>query len=258
MNIYIITLINKKTRIKNALDIKNKLKEFFDVLIVPACIPGSDIRLEKGYDSEFRARKLGYDLTAGELGCFQSHQNVWRNFIDSDNELCCVLEDDAVVNNNFNFAVNAATSCNDKWDICRLHCSFDYGINLTVCAAKEYSLSYNVIPPRGTTGYLMSRKAAKTLLEKSSLIREPVDHFVDNVRIHGLTVLSLRPYPVSVIDSLPSEIGHRGWDTSIHGKRTFRRRMQRDLLNFYEQIFCFKKAIFIIYVKFINKYLNVV
>lgn len=249
MNVYIITLVNNSARMKNATYIKNNLKLSFNVSIYPACIPKDNIHLEQGYDSQFRAKKFGYDLAIGELGCFQSHRNVWSKFLESGDDICCVLEDDAILSPDFDVAVNAAVKRKEQWDICRLHCSFDYGFRVTICSIDNYILSYDMVPPRGTTGYLLSRIAAEILLKKSVFIREPVDHFVDNVRLHGLTVLSLRPHPISVMEILPSEIGRRGWNVASQGRRTFWRGMQRDMNNFIEQFFCFKKAIYLVYAK---------
>lgn len=249
MHMYIITLINNNERMKNAIHIKNNLKNIFKVTIVSACIPKGDVRSDQDYDSTYRTKNLGFDLTAGELGCFKSHRTVWCDFLESGDDFCCVLEDDAVLKPDFLSAVSAAILCKEKWDLCRLHCSFYSNVRVTVCTPPGYVLCYDVIPPRGTTGYLLSRKAAEIFLQESLPIREPVDHFVDNVRVHGLTVLSLRPHPVSVMDVLPSEIGRRGWDVTTRGKRTLWRRMQRDLINFTEQVFCFKKALTLVHVK---------
>ena len=62
--------------------------------------------------------------------------------------------------------------------------------------------------PSGTTAYMVSPDAAKTLRNRTKEIIIPVDDFIDHEWRHGMVVYGLLPYPISTTE-LESEIGTR-------------------------------------------------
>lgn len=55
----------------------------------------------------------------GEIGCLESHLRVYRSFLDTDEIVCAIFEDDNIIANNLNFEIinyilNAAQEINKK------------------------------------------------------------------------------------------------------------------------------------------------
>lgn len=73
-----------------------------------------------GYALSRRLHRFGYGLTPGEIGCYMSHRGVWRQFLESDGEVCCVPEDDALLLDDFPKAVEDAAAARAHWNVVRL------------------------------------------------------------------------------------------------------------------------------------------
>jgi glycosyl transferase family 25 len=69
----------------------------------------------------------------------------------------------------------------------------------------------------GATAYLLKPEVAQVLIESSTDIYEPVDHFLEHHQKHGLDFLAVRPYPVditrakSTIDDRPERTPVKGY-----------------------------------------------
>lgn len=128
-----------------------------------------------------------YWSTKGTIGCSLSHIKTWKEFLDSDAEFALILEDDI----NFEPAklrsvIDELTHNQSYWDIV----SFDVahkGTPVTIkTLGRHQHLSLYLTEVTHTGSYLLNRKAALKLLEKSLPIKMPVDHYFNRPWEFGL------------------------------------------------------------------------
>nr|WP_244635760.1 glycosyltransferase family 25 protein [Chthonobacter albigriseus] len=150
------------------------------------------------YDSQGARHREGRNMTAGELGCYSSHDALWRWLVQSDVSQMVVLEDDVVVD----------------WPCLRSLVSTEFE-DLGI----EYLRLFAKVPPRmryvaspfldryhhlvqitsfalGTQGYLITRRGAERLLARGNQVAAPVDVFMDRYWDHGLVNLAVYPFPL--------------------------------------------------------------
>ena len=161
----------------------------------------------------------GYELTAGEIGCFLSHIKAWELCLEN-NVTTLVFEDDFIVGPNFNSVVDDLMLISDKWNLVRL--SGIYETEHQVLQKRGgYDLSKNLGEPCGTAAYMIQPAAAKILLKNAADIYEPVDHFLEHYSKHGLTCLAAKPYPIglahtkSTITDRPGRLPVKGFRKTL-------------------------------------------
>ena len=97
-------------------------------------------KLKPNVDLRAFRRNMGRHPLPGDIGCYFSHQGVWREFVESDYPVGLVLEDDVVFHDEFLKAVHAALSVSDDWDLvrlCALRCEDpDYSKRVTIISLK--------------------------------------------------------------------------------------------------------------------------
>jgi glycosyl transferase family 25 len=126
-----------------------------------------------------------HDLTRGELGCFLSHRAVWRHMQDHDVPEALILEDDCQMQNtDYQRAlglVDTLSKSDPLWNVLQLVRMINVRSDV-----RRVSQSF-VIPGRswGLACYALSKRGAGKLLTKSVPIKEAVDTFVSNSRLHG-------------------------------------------------------------------------
>lgn len=118
----------------------------------------------------------------GGVGCYLSHYNCWKKFLESNAEYCLVLEDDAAIpymfKENFQLAFENFQQDPMAPDIWQLSTPFNKNINmkrsmdLSEILYKK-SWGYGVLCPG--TGYVLRKNAAKILIDHAF----PIDGHVD-------------------------------------------------------------------------------
>lgn len=117
----------------------------------------------------------------GAIGCYLSHAQLWKRFLETNEEYCIILEDDALLPDDFVARFKIAMDSLKKlpmrdavlWQLSRPH---TVGLRN---ALEEDTLiftdgwAYDVVCP--TTGYVLFRKSAQILLENAF----PIDGHVD-------------------------------------------------------------------------------
>lgn len=150
-------------------------------------------------------------MSLGEIGLFLSEKKLFETFLKSNNNYCLILEDDVSLHQNFFDELNKCLSEISDFDI--FYC-YDtpiyhfYNIigkdvqeyfpekwdnNLKLLLDKDYSENCKLASGNrmGTYGMIISRKAAKQLLDKLSIIKTALDvqiHFKDvkkNLKIYA-------------------------------------------------------------------------
>lgn len=180
------------------------------------------------YNPKKVARLLGFELTRGEIGCFLSHKKAWQHCIES-NQVTLVLEDDFLLEPHFTEALNIAIYKYQDWDIFRLQALSETPYE-PLAAFGRLTIVKNLKDPLASAGYIIKPSGAKKLLENSSQIFEPIDHFLEHAKFHKAKIVAIKPYAVD-INQLPTTITDRPLRPSIRGwkkiKRSFYRALQR-------------------------------
>ena len=151
------------------------------------------------------------ELSKGEVGCFLSHKKVYKNFLDSGEDYCLILEDDIQLCNNFVNEVNKCLSQINHFDIFYCFNAPLYQFyNIIGDDVKNYfpekwdkslpllldqNYSEDCVLASGhrmnTHAMMISKKAARQLLYNMQTIKAPIDvqiHFKDvkqGLKIYG-------------------------------------------------------------------------
>ncbi len=143
-------------------------------------------------------RLLGFELTPKELGCYLSHMKAWKHCVEKDIPTL-IFEDDFVIADNLEEVLSVLLDNSLDWDMVRLQALVDSEYR-EVKDLGKFKLIRNLSDPLGATAYLINPRSAYRLLNSSTEIFEPLDHYIEHVEKHGLTLLAVKPYPVTVSD----------------------------------------------------------
>jgi glycosyl transferase, family 25 len=206
--------------------------EFFE-----AIQPAADLSDVPSYDASDRMRRYGRPMSRGEVGCYLSHREVWKQLIGSNLEAICVMEDDIQLLEGFEATVNELFEHRQHWDIVRL-----------VSLNKHPAVPYAVLPSGlkvvwtdrasvGTQCYLVTRAAAERLLEHSKRIVHAIDTTIDRHCEHRQRLLLTVPEVVRALP-VPSTLGPRvGEPTfSMRMREKFFRRLDKLAAARYNQV----------------------
>ncbi len=158
-------------------------------------IDGSQLSMPiPAYSDQKVRRLLGFSLTLAELGCFLSHQAAWMHCLDSK-ETTLIFEDDFVLSPSFENDLASILDHAAQWDLLRLQGLVDLSFT-SVGTVGRYQLVHNHGDPLGATAYLVKPSAAAMLLTHSQSIFEPLDHYLEHEKVHGVRMLAMKPYPI--------------------------------------------------------------
>lgn len=179
------------------------------------------------YDGAKVRRLLGFELTSKEIGCYLSHMRAWQACVDK-NHPTLIFEDDFVVQPHLEAVLATLLDDYRDWQIVRLQALCDSG-DSRVKDFGGFQLVQNESDPLGATAYLVNPASARVLLEQSAEIFEPLDHYIEHHEKHHLTMLAVKPYPVTVVDPTraTSTITDRPDRRSVKGMRKLVRSLYR-------------------------------
>ncbi len=164
------------------------------------------------YDGLSRLRKFGYDLSAGEVGCFLAHRASWK-LASQSNEAVVILESDVAPVSSVSLYSSLAdvSRIDTDWDIVRLHGIFSKNEMLARKVRRLDTGGYitqTLGDPMGAAAYIVTPWAAKRLLACSERFHVPVDVFLSQSWVHRLRFRTVSPYLFKV-GKFESEIGKR-------------------------------------------------
>lgn len=178
-------------------------------------IYGLDLKeeeLSKIADVETSRHLIGREINVGEIGCYLSHINAAKMLLESDFDFALVLEDDvcvskAILNVDTNELIQ--TAFEHGAEICFL------GHHSTISRSKEplakikvkfrtglFKVKHNIEAVHGTYGYIMSRSAAKRLVDEYSVVKLPIDHILGEPEKFNTVFVS--PALISIDEELGS------------------------------------------------------
>lgn len=179
------------------------------------------------YNSRKVRRLLGFDLTKNEIGCFLSHRKAWQTCINN-NQPTLIFEDDFILLPHVEKTLQLLLTEFHDWQLIRLQGLSETAYDV-VKAIGDISIVKNHGDPVGATAYIVKPEAAKILIEHAKDIYEPLDHFLEHRKKHGVEMLAVKPYPVD-ISKVQSTISDRPEDRKpIKGLRKKIRSLTRAL-----------------------------
>ncbi|TMV05664.1 glycosyltransferase family 25 protein [Ruegeria sediminis] len=174
--------------------------QFFDALGDAAA---DATLLHNHYDSEMNRKHFKRPMSSPEGYCYLGHRAIWQHLADSDEDVAMVLEDD------FRFVADprpmlaASASKNLRGVMIKL----DGGSEIegtTIGKMGKAALVQRKVLTARTTGYLIGRDAAKSLLASSERFYRPIDLDLKHFWEHGVPIFLLKPAVVCERDDCAS------------------------------------------------------
>ena len=186
------------------------------------------------YNEKKAIAYMGRSLLGGEIGCYLSHLNCAKKFLESNAPYALVLEDDVQINCKLkqvieSFLQYAENEKNQDWDLINIgakELKISTEMKEFSDGEKQFELHRAHYFPMTTTGLLWSRKGAQKFIENSDEIFAPVDNYFRYALTRSNTGLAFSP-PLVKTTGAESEIDSK---TAASNKR---RKTNRSHLYFY-------------------------
>ena len=179
------------------------------------------------YDTYTRKRLFGDDLRPGEVGCFLSHREIWRQCANSTDPAWCILEDDIQLLPEFEQRILLLMEHAKEWDVVRLMQLLPRRKSWVLRQLDHRHVLKNYDrQPAGTQGYLLKPQTAQKLVEHAKNIVWPIDETLDLYWEHQQRLYCLAPAAISLEPRFDSQIGPR-----VADRRPWWRKQQRQLIN---------------------------
>ncbi|WP_413533424.1 glycosyltransferase family 25 protein [Empedobacter brevis] len=156
--------------------------------------------------------KYDRDLVPGEIGCYLSHVKTLETFLASENEFAVIIEDDAILAEDFKSAVEHTLSIYDKlskkekWDVLKLFNGKRKHIKVADVDDKYIIAACGTSIPITTIAAIWTKEAAKKFLNKIKTplptIQRPIDCELQHAWEFNLRIYNLLP---SIVKSAPVE-----------------------------------------------------
>ncbi|MEL7257360.1 MAG: glycosyltransferase family 25 protein [Pseudomonadota bacterium] len=225
---FVLHLVRATARRENAQGLLQDTKNIggFDGEIWPA-VDGSalsDMDLEGALGVELFEPSYPFTLKTGEIGCFLSHRQIWAEMQTRDADAALIIEDDADVDARvFSAALKMARQHIDTLGYIQFQTRPPKGNAHLIDTIGEARL---VVPQEAglrTTAQMVSKTAARHLLDRSVAFDRPVDTFVQSHWHTGLRPAMI--YPSGIQDIADTLDG----STIQSGKKPLMEKLGREL-----------------------------
>lgn len=148
---------------------------------------------ESSHQIYFESTKFYKPLTAGEIGCYLSHQAIYQSMGTGD--ICLVLEDDIIISPKLIELIDQIEKLPSNWDVLLLgHQVHRFRGAFTSIFGRKKLGKFTIGKPTehcaGSYGYLICYKGAQKLIQAGKTIKNrPIDYFTGNTDIINLYVL---------------------------------------------------------------------
>lgn len=150
-------------------------------------------------------RNMGAPLSAGHMGCYASHVQLWEQIGNGDDDVVLICEDDVTFHYDFLIALQTALDLKDEWDICRFAKIRAKG-PIKVKQTGDYTLNAYWGPFTGNACYLITRATAKKLASSFYPISRAHDHELNRFFVYDIRLMGLEPFAASPRDENESFI----------------------------------------------------
>jgi GR25 family glycosyltransferase involved in LPS biosynthesis len=175
-----IELGSSEYRNKNTLFIKEKLKDKMPYMNSETHRISNSYELNNYYRDHDKFNLLG-KIKYGEIGCLASHYDSWVNLINSEYDSLIVIEDDALISDNFiNNIYEYISDIPENFDVASLYVHPNrnqyYDSSLHNIGNKYICLGFQ---DRSTLAYIISKNGAKKYKNfADKLFDRPLDLFL--------------------------------------------------------------------------------
>jgi glycosyl transferase family 25 len=197
INCYIINLDSSPERWKSI----EQCEGFRNLNVIRVSgVNGAEIQLPHPDFSDWKYFLFyGRRPTKGEIGCYFSHINVMKIFLESKQTHCIICEDDIQPVSDFADIVASALKYSDTWEILRLHNSRHLTIPYTDLG-NGYKLATPLSAGSLTSAYMINRTAAKKILSRCLPMWKPIDTILFN-DVPFLRESIVYPFPIKLSDT---------------------------------------------------------
>lgn len=129
--------------------------------------------------NELRALNyMGRKLSGGEIGCYFSHINCVKTFLNSGADYAVILEDDMIPTEHLSVKINKILEKleNTNWYLINIG-ALKRKIFTPLFSVNNHEISKAHYFPMTTTGIIWNRKGAQAFLEHAYPIYAPIDNF---------------------------------------------------------------------------------
>lgn len=158
------------------------------------------------------SNKYDRNLVPGEIGCYLSHIRALEKFLNSENEFALIIEDDAILSDNFKETIEIAISNYTKlaikhqWDVLKLFNGKRRNIKIEKLSNSHFIGACGTSIPITTIAAIWTRNAAQKFLSKVKkneipIIQRPIDCDLQHpwefdLNIYNLLPSLVKPAPV--------------------------------------------------------------
>ena len=191
--IYMINLKRKKHIADNSLEKLNNLTNYnknniFSNIEIYEAIDGQ--LLNSDYINNNLSLKAKYTIknpnsyddirSVGEIGCYLSHTNIWKEIVDNNYNNCIIFEDDVIPKKNYEDIITYIEDVPDDYDIAYLGWWTRKNLNnINKNSNWLYSVNNSDKPNvLGLYAYIISNNGAKKLLSNAFPIDVQLDTYV--------------------------------------------------------------------------------
>lgn len=202
--VYVINLDCAKERMLNMNKQLLNLNIKYERISAVKGVNLSDAQIFAEYSQELNNRYFRANLSLGEIGCYISHRNIWRKMVAENIDFAVILEDDMILESNF-ITLFSYTKILARYELIKLADNRNNQPKHKKLLQQGVELVNFTKIPNCTTGYTINLSAAKKLLSRNKFYR-PVDIDIQFAKELDLSVLGLRPYPITENKEFTSDI----------------------------------------------------
>jgi glycosyl transferase family 25 len=167
----------------------------------------TDGELRACYDETGALRRLGRRLTRAEIGCALSHRQVYRGMLSDNHAVAIVLEDDAIVGNEFATFCRTCAGLPQDVELLSLHAEHGFVRRRPGFSWGDGAIHRATSNLSTTVGYFLRGSVAQKILDSGATIETVADWPFDH--------RSVRHYLM-----LPMPVGHARDGSTIHEERS--------------------------------------
>lgn len=224
LKIYVINLDGAEERMRSVAEALDQLEMRFER--VPAFDGRKlDVTSIAEYDAAHARHYVGREMVGAEIGCYYSHYNAAKVFLESGADYALVLEDDARPRCNVEHLLQQVIPDLNKHDPDWLMINAGSPQRKIATDLKRYSASGMEFTlaaahyfPMTAWGLVWSKKGAKQFVENRDTIFAPVDNYFRHWLTRAGHGYSLSPPPVSVSDLDSFIYSASGGQRKDHGR----------------------------------------
>lgn len=167
-----------------------------------------EVALRELADEKSWNLNMGAPLSAGHMGCYASHVQLWEQIGQGEDDIVLICEDDVTFHDDFMEALGAALEVSGDWDICRFAKIRAKG-PVKVRQIGSYTLNAYWGPFTGNACYLIKRETAQKLAASFWPMSRAHDHELNRFFHYDIRLMGLEPFAASPRDEDESFITGR-------------------------------------------------